>query len=75
MSIGPAELSLLAFLVVIGLLLTAFLRQAGPWLLGIVTCFAIAMVVTPADPVSMRSVAVPYSVIVSFYALRMLRPA
>ena len=57
------------FVSLVVLLVRMFTRRARQWILGIIACFGIAMFVTPADPLSMLVVALPYSVAFVVFAM------
>jgi Sec-independent protein secretion pathway component TatC len=57
--IGAIELGMLGVAAVAVFLLTSFTSQRWLWALGLVGCVALAVVTTPADPVSTLLVAVP----------------
>jgi len=62
MSISPIELMLVLIAGIVAGGLWLYNTRAGWWAAGVVVCFAIAALVTPADPLSMLVVGIPYSV-------------
>ena len=65
----PGELILYSLAGLLIVAVFAPLLFTWPWMAGLAACFAIAMVLTPADPQSVLIVAVPLS---AFYLLGVL---
>jgi len=68
-NVGPVELLLLAGLGGLAIFVAVCAGNRSSWILGVMLCGVIAMVVTPADPVSMLIVLVPLCCV---YALALL---
>ena len=63
MSTGPVELLVVAAATAYVILLTVLSRKQWAWVLGMIACFVIAAIFTPADPASMLLVVVPLCVL------------
>ena len=68
MSVGPAEFLLLVLVGMVALMAAKCMRRRWPWV-AVAACFVVAIVVTPADPVSTLLVAVPCALPVVLWAL------
>jgi Sec-independent protein secretion pathway component TatC len=65
-AIGSIEIVILIIAAIAAVLLGGF----GSWSLVIVACFASAMLLTPADPLSMLLLAVPALIVIRFLSTR-----
>jgi Sec-independent protein secretion pathway component TatC len=65
-AVGPAEIVILVIAASAAVLVGGF----GSWSLVIIACFASAMLLTPADPLSMLLLAVPALIVIRFLSTR-----
>jgi len=72
--IGPAEFLVLAVLTGVALLSLMISRRRWRWVLGCVACFVVAMLLTPADPISTAFVAVVLCVVYTLCAMLWRNP-
>jgi hypothetical protein len=68
-AVGPAEIVILVIAASAAVLIGGF----GSWSLVIIACFVSAMLLTPADPLSMLLLAVPALIVIRFLSTRRSR--
>lgn len=80
MSVGPIELVLFVFVFILALVAHVIIAMSGRkkenkggyrvfLVYGVPICFAMALILTPADPLSMLLVAIPCSLVYGFFAV------